>query len=100
MPGIMPDPAPVGLHVRPLRMRNRRMHKLRMLHRTAALTSGSGGLGLARIWAESNMAIRLEVTGDQVAIHAEEIGPLIRRERPAGAEVEVWEIAVVEADRK
>ena len=47
---------------------------LRMLHRTAALASGSGGLGLARIWAESDMAIRLEVTGDQVAIHAE--GPI------------------------
>jgi hypothetical protein len=46
----------------------------RMLKRTAVLRSGSGGLGLARIWAESDMAIRLEVTGDQVAIHAE--GPI------------------------
>jgi hypothetical protein len=46
----------------------------RMLKRTAVLASGSGGLGLARIWAESEMAIRLEVTGDQVAIHAE--GPI------------------------
>ena len=45
-----------------------------MLKRTAVLASGSGGLGLARIWAESDMAIRLEVTGDQVAIHAE--GPI------------------------
>jgi hypothetical protein len=43
----------------------------RMLQRTAVLASGSGGVGLARIWAESEMAIRLEVTGDQVAIHAE-----------------------------
>jgi hypothetical protein len=43
----------------------------RMLERTAVLSSGSGGVGLARIWAESEMAIRLEVTGDQVAIHAE-----------------------------
>jgi hypothetical protein len=46
----------------------------RLLRRTAVLASGSGGLGLARIWAESDMAIRLEVTGDQVAIHAE--GPI------------------------
>jgi hypothetical protein len=46
----------------------------RMLKRTAVLASGSGGLGLARIWAESDMAIRLEVTGEQVAIHAE--GPI------------------------
>jgi hypothetical protein len=46
----------------------------RMLRRTAVLSSGSGGLGLARIWAESDMAIRLEVTGDLVAIHAE--GPI------------------------
>jgi hypothetical protein len=44
---------------------------LRMLKRTAVLASGSGGLGLARIWAESDMAIRLEVNGDHVAIHAE-----------------------------
>jgi hypothetical protein len=43
----------------------------RLLRRTAVLASGSGGLGLARIWAESDMTIRLEVTGDQVAIHAE-----------------------------
>jgi hypothetical protein len=43
----------------------------RMLQRTAVLSSGSGGLGLARIWAESEMAVRLEVTGDQVEIHAE-----------------------------
>jgi hypothetical protein len=46
----------------------------RMLQRTAVLASGSGGLGLARIWAESDMTIRLEVTGDQVAIYAE--GPI------------------------
>ena len=43
----------------------------RMLQRTAVLSSGSGGLGLARIWAESEMEVRLEVTGDQVEIHAE-----------------------------
>jgi hypothetical protein len=47
----------------------------RMLQRTAALSSGSGGIGLARIWAESEMAVRLEVTGEQVAIHAQ--GPIV-----------------------
>jgi hypothetical protein len=46
----------------------------RMLKRTAVRASGSGGLGLARIWAESDMEIRLEVTEDYVAIHAE--GPI------------------------
>jgi hypothetical protein len=45
-----------------------------MLRRSAALASGSGGLGLARIWAESEMSIRLDVRGDEVAIHA--CGPL------------------------
>jgi hypothetical protein len=48
----------------------------RMVQRTASLSSGSGGIGLARIWAESEMAIRLEVTGDVVSIHAE--GPIAR----------------------
>lgn len=42
-----------------------------MLKRTAALETGSGGLGLARVWAESEMSIRLEVDGDQVEIHAQ-----------------------------
>jgi hypothetical protein len=46
----------------------------RMLKRTAVLSSGSGGLGLARIWAESEMTIRLEVMGDQVVVLAE--GPV------------------------
>jgi hypothetical protein len=46
----------------------------RMLQRTAVLSSGSGGLGLARIWAESEMTIRLDVRGDEVVIHAE--GPI------------------------
>jgi hypothetical protein len=46
----------------------------RMLKRTAVLASGSGGLGLARIWAESDMTIRLEVTGDEVVVYAE--GPV------------------------
>jgi hypothetical protein len=45
-----------------------------MLRRTAKLTTGSGGLGLARIWAESEMAIHLVVAGDQVEIHAR--GPI------------------------
>jgi hypothetical protein len=44
-----------------------------MMRRTAVLESGSGGLGLARIWAESEMTIRLTVTGDQVEIQA--VGP-------------------------
>jgi hypothetical protein len=42
-----------------------------MLRRTAVLETGSGGLGLARIWAESDMAIELQVDEDRVAIHAE-----------------------------
>ena len=46
-----------------------------MLRRSAALVTGSGGLGLARIWAESEMSIRLAVTGDEVEIHA--CGPVV-----------------------
>jgi hypothetical protein len=42
-----------------------------MLRRSAQRTTGSGGLGLARIWAESEMAIRLVVQGDRVEIHAQ-----------------------------
>jgi hypothetical protein len=42
-----------------------------MLKRSAVLATGSGGLGLARIWAESEMAIRLVVEGDVVQIHAQ-----------------------------
>ncbi len=42
-----------------------------MLRRTAVRETGSGGLGLARIWAESDMSIQLEVEGDLVEIHAE-----------------------------
>jgi hypothetical protein len=42
-----------------------------MLRRTAVRETGSGGLGLARIWAESDMTIQLEVEGDLVEIHAE-----------------------------
>jgi hypothetical protein len=45
-----------------------------MLHRTAVQTSGSGGLGLARIWAESEMALNLIVEGDNVVIRAQ--GPI------------------------
>jgi hypothetical protein len=41
-----------------------------MLRRTAVLETGSGGLGLARIWAESEMTMNLVVDGDTVAIHA------------------------------
>jgi two-component sensor histidine kinase len=41
------------------------------LRRTALLATGSGGLGLARIWAESEMTMRLVVDGDKVQIHAQ-----------------------------
>lgn len=42
-----------------------------MLKRSAVLETGSGGLGLARIWAESEMTMRLVVEGDVVEIHAQ-----------------------------
>jgi hypothetical protein len=42
-----------------------------MLRRTAVRETGSGGLGLVRIWAESDMKIELDVEGDVVEIHAE-----------------------------
>jgi anti-sigma regulatory factor (Ser/Thr protein kinase) len=45
-----------------------------MVRRSAHKTSGWGGLGLARIWAESDMTIRLVVTGDEIEIHAD--GPI------------------------
>jgi len=45
-----------------------------MLQRSALLASGSGGLGLARIWAESDMALDLAVDGDNVVIQAQ--GPI------------------------
>lgn len=45
-----------------------------MVRRSAHRTSGWGGLGLARIWAESDMSIRLVVTGDEVEIYAD--GPI------------------------
>jgi len=40
------------------------------MRRTAIKDSGSGGLGLARIWAESEMELRLVVQGDRVEVHA------------------------------
>jgi hypothetical protein len=40
------------------------------MRRTAVRKSGSGGLGLARIWAEADMRLRLSVRGDRVEIHA------------------------------
>jgi hypothetical protein len=42
-----------------------------MLRRSAVLETGSGGLGLARVWAESEMTMRLVVEGDTVEIHAQ-----------------------------
>jgi hypothetical protein len=45
-----------------------------MLRRSAVKTTGSGGLGLARIWAESDMALNLAVDGDTVEIQAR--GPI------------------------
>jgi hypothetical protein len=40
------------------------------MRRTAQQKTGSGGLGLARIWAEGDMQLRLLVEGDRVEIHA------------------------------
>jgi two-component sensor histidine kinase len=40
------------------------------MRRTAVKRSGSGGLGLARIWAESDMQLELLVEGDRVEVHA------------------------------
>jgi hypothetical protein len=40
------------------------------LLRRSALASGSGGLGLARIWAESDMVLELVITDDKVEIQA------------------------------
>jgi hypothetical protein len=40
------------------------------MRRTAVKKTGSGGLGLARIWAESDMQLRLSVEGDRVEVHA------------------------------
>ena len=45
-------------------------HYAALLKRTALVQTGSGGLGLARIWAESEMAMRLTTAGDSVEIHA------------------------------
>jgi hypothetical protein len=41
-----------------------------MMLRKSAVASGSGGLGLARIWAESDMTLRLVVSEDLVEIQA------------------------------
>lgn len=43
---------------------------LQVLKRSAANTSGSGGLGLARIWAESDMSLELVLEDDRVEIRA------------------------------
>ncbi len=45
-------------------------HYERLVRRTATSTSGSGGLGLARIWAECDLALRLRVAGDEIEIQA------------------------------
>lgn len=41
-----------------------------LVRRSAARTSGSGGLGLARVWAESEMSMRLLIEGNRIQIHA------------------------------
>jgi len=41
-----------------------------MIRRTAVKDSGSGGIGLARIWAESDMKMQLDVEGDRVVVEA------------------------------
>jgi hypothetical protein len=41
-----------------------------VIQTTAKQTSGSGGIGLARIWAESQMSLQLKVDGDSVAVLA------------------------------
>lgn len=46
-----------------------------VIRTTAKKTSGSGGIGLARIWAESQMTLDLLVEGDSVAIQAR--GPVL-----------------------
>ncbi len=38
------------------------------VHRTAVRKTGSGGLGLARIWAEADLRLRLSIRGDRVEI--------------------------------
>ncbi len=43
---------------------------LTAMRRSAEKVSGSGGLGLARIWAEGDMRLRLVQEGDRVEIHA------------------------------
>jgi hypothetical protein len=43
---------------------------LEAMRRSAEKVSGSGGLGLARIWAEGDMELRLVQDGDRVEIHA------------------------------
>lgn len=48
-----------------------------MMRRSAQRKSGWGGLGLARIWAESDMTIRLSVNGEEVEIHAD--GPILAK---------------------
>lgn len=48
-----------------------------MLRRSAQKKSGSGGLGLARIWAESDMSLRLSVNGEEIEIHAD--GPILAK---------------------
>ena len=51
-----------------------RTYYAEMIRRSAQRTSGSGGFGLARIWAESDMSMRLVVNGDHVEIQAH--GPI------------------------
>jgi hypothetical protein len=53
-----------------LRAQDAAAYYLEAMRRTATRTTGSGGLGLARIWAESEMPLRLSVEGDRVEIHA------------------------------
>jgi len=43
---------------------------LEAMRQTVSRTDASAGLGLARIWAESEMILRLSVEGDRVEIHA------------------------------
>jgi hypothetical protein len=45
-------------------------HYAEAMRRTAVKRSGSGGIGLARIWAESDMHLELFVDGDRVEVHA------------------------------
>jgi hypothetical protein len=46
-------------------------HYLEAMRRSAVRASGSGGIGLARVWAEGDMELEMAVEGDRVEIRAQ-----------------------------